>query len=272
MKTRSQTVLLVAALATVAFICLFPLGWMFLTAIRPKDEIFARSLHLLPSTFVWRNIPLAFSKYPVSSWFLNSFVITALGTALTVVLDLFAGYAFAKFKFPGRDVLFVLFLGTLMLPTQVLMVPQFMTIAAFHGVNTYWAAILPRAAETYGVFLARQFLSDLPDELLDAARLDGASEWRIFWQLVVPLSKPVIAVLTLLLALGEWNDFGWPLVILRDENSMTLTVGLSLLQGYRTNDWSGIMVIALLSVVPVALLFVFLQRYFIQGISRSGLK
>ncbi len=272
MKTRPQTAIIMLVAGTAAILCLFPIFWMLLTALRPKPEIFTRTLHLLPSHFAWSNFKAAFATYPVTAWLENSLAITILGTALTVLLDLFAGYAFAKFPFPGRDALFFIFLGTLMLPTQVLMVPQFMTVAAFHGVNTYWAAILPRAAETYGVFLARQFLSDLPDELLNAARLDGASEWRIFWHVVVPLSKPMIAVLTLLVALGEWNDFGWPLVILRDEHSMTLPVGLSLLQGYRVNDWTGMMVIALLSIVPAAALFLVLQRYFIQGISRTGLK
>ena len=272
MKEQSIRVLLLIAVLLVALVCLFPVFWMLLTALRPQGEIFTRSIQLLPSHIAWQNIPTAFAKYPVGAWLVNSLSITILGTALTVMLDLFAGYAFAKFEFPGRDLLFLLFLGTLMLPPQVLMVPQFMTVAKFHGVNTYWAAILPRAAETYGVFLARQFLSDLPDELLNAARLDGASEWRIFWNIVVPLSKPAIAVLTLLLALGEWNDFGWPLVILRNERSMNLPVGLSLLQGYRVNDWSGIMTIALASTLPVAILFLALQRYFMQGISRSGLK
>ena len=259
-------------LALFSGLCLFPVIWILMTAVRPKGEIFTRTLHLLPSHVAWQNVVAAWSLYPVEHWLWNSLAITLLGAALTVSLDLLAGYAFAKFEFRGRDTLFLIFLGALMLPTQVLMVPQFLTVAAFHGVNTYAAAFLPRAAETYGVFLARQYLREIPDELLDAARLDGASEWRVFWSVVLPLSKPAIAVLALLLSLGEWNDFGWPMVILRDENSMTLPVGLSLLQGYRVNDWTGIMTITTISVIPVTLLFLALQRYFVQGISRSGLK
>lgn len=263
---------LAVCLAAFSSLCLFPVLWILLTAIRPHGEIFERTLHLLPSAFAWRNIVAAWRLYPVAYWLLNSLVITILGGGLTLLVDLLAGYAFAKFTFKGRDTLFWIFLGSLMLPAQVLMVPQFMTIAAFHGVNTYAAAFLPRAAETYGVFLARQFLREVPDELLDAARLDGASEWQVFCKVVLPLSKPAIAVLALLLSLGEWNDFGWPMVILRSEKAMTLPVGLSLLQGYRVNDWTGIMVITTVAIIPVTLLFVSLQRYFVQGVSRSGLK
>ena len=272
MKHRGQTVLLFVALAGVSGLSLFPVFWMFLTAIRPMGEAFARTLHLWPSVITWHNFSRVWSVYPVGDWLLNSIVISTIGGALTVLLSLLAGYAFAKFQFRGRDVLFVLFLSTLMLPTQVFIVPQFMTIAALHGVNTFWAVILPHVAETYGIFLARQFLGNIPDELLDAARLDGASEWSIFWRVVLPLSKPAIAVLSLLLVLGYWNDFGWPLVVLKDERSMTLPVGLSFLLSEHVPDWPGLMIIALLSILPITVLFIFLQRFFIQGIARTGLK
>jgi alpha-1,4-digalacturonate transport system permease protein len=132
--------------------------------------------------------------------------------------------------------------------------------------------LLPRAAEVYGVFLARQFMQSLPDELLEAARLDGASEWTIFWRIVLPLSKPAIAVLLLLTFLARWNDFSWPLVVLKEIHSLTLPVGLSLLQGEYGTDWTSIMAMALISVAPVLVLFVALQRYFVQGIARTGIK
>ena len=272
MRGRSQKVILVLVCSGLSFIALFPVLWMLLTAIRPKGEVFSRELHLLPSVIQWSNFGSAWASYPIATWLWNSVVLAALGGSLTIALDLLAGYAFAKFRFRGRDLLFLVFLGTLMLPTQIFIVPQFMTIAWLHGVNRYWAVILPRAAETYGVFLARQFMQNVPDELLDAARLDGASEFAIFWRIVLPLSKPAIAVLSLLVVLGNWNDFGWPLVVLKDIKSLTLPVGLSLLQGEHVTDWPTVMIIALVSIVPVTLLFVTLQRYFIQGISRTGLK
>ena len=264
--------MLTVGLAAASCLSVFPIFWMLLTAIRPVNEIFARTLHLWPEHIAWDNFSRSYQTYPVGEWLLNSTLITILSGGLTICLDLLAGYAFAKFKFPGRDVLFVIFLGTLMLPTQVLLVPQFMTIAALHGVNTLWAVILPRAAETYGIFLARQFFQNVPDELIDAARLDGAGEWSIFWRIAVPLCKSGIAVLALLLILGSWNDFGWPLVVLQDIHSLTLPVGLSILRGEHVTDWPVLMVIALISILPITVLFVLLQRYFVQGVARSAIK
>lgn len=251
---------------------LFPVVWMMLSALRPPSETFARDLHVLPSRFMWSNVGHTLDTYPVTIWFVNSIVVAVLGGTLALILDLMAGYAFAKFSFPGRELLFLVFLGTMMIPTQVYMVPQFLTFAAVGGVNTLWAVILPKAVETYGIFLARQFFLSMPDELLDAARLDGADEWMIFWRIVLPLNKPVIAILALLLVLGFWNDFGWPLAVLKDEQTFTLPVGLSFLQGEHVTDWPGLMTIALISIAPIMLLFIFLQRYFIRGISRSAIK
>ncbi len=264
--------MLMAGLAAASCLSLFPIFWMLLTALRPPNEVFARTPHIWPSHIAWDNFSRAYLTYPVGEWLLNSIVITVLGAGLTIFLNLLAGYAFAKFKFPGRDVLFILFLGTLMLPTQVLLVPQFLTIAALHGVNTLWAVIVPKAAETYGIFLSRQFFQNVPDELLDAARLDGAGEWSIFWRIALPLCKSGIAVLTLLLFLGSWNEFGWPLVVLQDIHSLTLPVGLSLLQGEHLTDWPVMMTITLVSILPITVLFIFLQRYFVQGVARSAIK
>ena len=272
MRHRGQNAILAVVLAMASLAFVFPILWMLLTAIKPKDEIFERTLQLIPSSIAWQNFAHTWTTFPVGYWLFNSTVLAIMGGALTITLDLLAGYAFAKFQFRGRDLLFVVFLCTLMLPTQVFIVPQFMTIAALGGINKFWAVLLPRAAETYGVFLARQFLQSFPDELLDAARLDGASEWKIFFRIVLPLSKPAIAVLAVLLVLGNWNDFGWPLVVLKDERSYTLPVGLSILQGERNPDISGMMIIVLISILPVMILFVALQRYFVQGISRTGIK
>ncbi len=259
-------------LAVIAFLFLFPVYWMFITAVRPIGELFSRGLHLWPSKFVWENFAITTQKFPIFTWFGNSLIIAILGSLLTGSLDLVAGYAFAKFQFPGREALFAVFISTLMIPTQVLLIPQFLLVAHFHGLNTMWAVLAPRAAEVYGVFLARQFLRSIPDELLQAARLDGASEWSIFWRIVIPLSKPLMAVLLLITFLARWDDFAWPVVVLKDQSSLTLPVGISLLQGEYGTDWTSIMVISLISILPVIVLYLALQRYIIQGISRTGLK
>jgi ABC-type glycerol-3-phosphate transport system permease component len=270
--SRLQRLVSTAFISVVSLAFLFPIFWMFVTAVRPRRELFMRTLQLFPSLYEWHNIANAWHTYPLGAWLTNSVLLSTIGTALTVVLDLMAGYAFAKLRFPGRNLLFFIFLGTLMLPTQVFLVPQFLMVASVHGLNHLWAVILPRAAETYGIFLARQFLQSIPDELIEAARLDGASEWTIFWRIVLPLSKPAIAVLTLLSFLGYWNDFAWPLVVLKGKEALTLPVGLSMPQGEHVIDWSGVMTIALTSILPVTLLFIALQRWFIAGISRTGVK
>ena len=269
---RSSTFALSTVLAFASALSILPILWILLTAVRPQQEVFSHTLHILPSTVMWQNLVEAWRKYPVATWLQNSIAITFFSTILSTVLDLLAGYAFAKFQFRGRDILFGLFLLTLMLPVQVFMAPQFLIVAHLHGVNTMWAAFVPRAAETYGVFLARQFFLSFPDDLINAARLDGASELRIFWSVVLPLSRPAVAVLVLLLTLGQWNDFGWSLVVLRESWAMTLPVGLNLLQGDRVTDWPGIMSVALVSIVPIAALFFALQSYFVQGVTRSGIK
>ena len=272
MKHKGQATLVFVSLSAASCLALFPVYWMLLTALRPPSETFARTLNLIPSSLMWSNFARTWNTYDVSDWFLNSVLIAVLGAALAVAVDLLAGYAFAKFEFPGRNVLFILLLGTMMIPVQVYMVPQFLAVAALGGVNTLWAVILPKAAESYGVFLARQFFSGVPDELLNAARLDGASEWTIFWRIVLPLNKPIVAILSLLLVIGYWNDFGWPLIVLQDQQSLTLPVGLSFLQGEHVPDWPGLMIISLCSVAPIMCLFLFLQRYFIRGIARTGIK
>jgi alpha-1,4-digalacturonate transport system permease protein len=270
--TRFGVITRFTLLAFVALLFLFPVYWMFVTAVRPPAEIFGRTLHLWPSRFVWSNFIDTAHKFPVLAWFGNSLVIAILGSLLTGLLDLVAGYAFAKFQFPGREWLFAVFISTLMIPTQVLLIPQFLLIVRLHGLNTMWAVLVPRAAEVYGVFLARQFMNSIPDELLQAARLDGASEWSIFWRIVIPLSKPLMAVLLLITFLARWNDFAWPVVVLKDKQAVTLPVGLSLLQGEYGTDWTSIMVISLVSILPVVVLFLALQRYIVQGITRTGLK
>ena len=272
MRHPGQRLLLFTALFCASVLSLFPVFWMFVTAIRPAGEIFTRAFHLWPTHPAWQNLAHAWSTYAVGDWLVNSLSVTFFGSVFSVFIYLLAGYAFAKFEFAGRDALFLCYLATLMLPTQVLIVPQFMGIAAVGGVNHFWAVILPRAAEAYGVFLARQLLQSVPDELLDSARLEGAGEWSIFWRIVVPLSRPAIAVLSLMLSLGFWNDFGWPLIVLQDKSAMTLPVGLGLPQGQHVTDWASVMTIALVSVVPIVALFFALQRYFVQGFARTGLK
>jgi alpha-1,4-digalacturonate transport system permease protein len=195
-----------------------------------------------------------------------------VAVVITVSLNLLCGYAFAKFRFAGRDILFIGVLSALMIPIQVIIVPLFLVVADLGLLNSYWGVILPRAAEAFGIFMVRQFMVSIPDELLEAARLDGASELTIFLKVVLPLSKPIIAVLIIFTFMWRWNDFVLPLVILTDQEMYTVQLGLNLLKGQYNTEWTDIMAIALLSLTPMLVIFIFFQRQLIQGIAGTGLK
>ena len=255
-----------------ALVVAFPLYWMFATAVRPKKEIFSGGFDLGPSTFVWSNFSDAWNKLPWDQFYINSIAIAAIAVPVTVFINLLAGYTFAKYKFPGRDILFLLMISTLMIPIQVIMVPEFLIVAKLGWVNTWWGVLVPRAAEAFGLFMVRQFMVSIPDELIEAARLDGAGEFTIFRRVVLPLSWPVIAVLSIFTFMWRWNDFAWPLVVLQEQSAYTVPLGLNLMKGQYFTDWTGLMSMSLLSIIPMMLVFIFFQRYFIQGIASTGLK
>ncbi|PJJ70956.1 multiple sugar transport system permease protein [Diaminobutyricimonas aerilata] len=263
--------LLLAVLASA--IVFFPLYWMLVIAFSPRGDVFeAGELRLWPSAFSVENFVTVFDRFPVAEWFGNSLVIGAFVTVFTVVLNLMAGYAFARIRFPGRNLLFLLALATMMIPVQAIMVAQFRLVTGLEIYGTYWSVILPGAAAAFGIFLARQFFLSIPQELIEAARIDGAGHLRVFLQVVLPLSKPLIAVLTLLTLLGSWNDFAWPLIALKDNELFTLPIGLLYLKGQSTPDYSASMALALVSVLPMVILFLVFQRYFVQGFARSGIR
>ena len=256
----------------VTIIVVFPLYWMLVVAFSPRGEVFEPGLRLWPSSLTLENFEKIFDRYPVWTWFGNSLVIGVFITAITTTVNLLAGYAFARLRFAGRDAVFLLVLSTMMIPVQAIMVAQFKLISGLELYCTYWGVILPGAAAAFGIFLARQFFLSIPDELVEAARIDGAGHIRIFLQVVLPLCKPLIAVLLLLTFLGSWNDFAWPLIALKENELFTLPVGLIYLKGQTTPDYNAIMAMSLVSVIPMVLLFLFFQRYFVQGFARSGIR
>ena len=255
-----------------AGVMVFPLYWMFATAIRPRKELFSGEFNLFPSELVWSNCSEAWGKLPFTQFYINSIVIAVIAVVITVFINLLAGYTFAKYEFPGRNILFLLLISTLMIPIQVIMVPEFLIVSQLGWVNTYAGVIAPRAAEAFGIFMVRQFMVSIPDELLEAARLDGAGEFKIFWSVVLPLSWPVVAVLTIFTFMWRWNDFAWPLVVLQERSVYTVPLGLNLMKGQFFTDWTGIMSMSLVSIVPMLVVFIFFQRYFIQGIASTGMK
>jgi alpha-1,4-digalacturonate transport system permease protein len=270
-EERRLTRVRVAALLVLGAVWVFPLVWMAMTALSTRADVAAGGLPSL-ARLSTETLTTTLASFPISRWAVNSVAIAVVAVALTVVVDLLAGYVLAKHRFRGRALVLLVVVATLMVPVQVLLLPQFELVAQLGWVNSYWAVIVPRSAEAFGVFLARQYLLAIPDELLEAAALDGAGRWRTFTSIVLPLAKPLIGVLVVLTFMYRWNEFAWPLVALRDPDLYTLPVGLAFLQGQYGTDYPTLMGAALLSALPVLALFVVAQRWFVAGLARSGLK
>ncbi len=256
----------------IAGVILFPLYWMVIVALSSRSELFSGALRLWPRELTFANFDRVFSSFPVATWFGNSVAIALVVAVITVVVSMMAGYAFAHLRFRGSGVLFLLALSTLMIPIQVIMVALFELVTDLGLYGSYWAVILPTAASGFGVFLARQFILAIPRDLIEAARIDGAGHLRVFTRIVLPLSKPLLAVLFFMSLLQTWNDFAWPLIALKLNQLFTLPIGLLYLQGQLGSDYGATMAFALINVLPMVVLFLIFQRYFVQGFARSGIK
>lgn len=267
-KTRLVTAIVVS------LVMFFPLYWMLITAFSPQSDMYAQGIHLWPQHFTLTNFSTPINAFPVGRWFRNSLTITIGVVAITVTCNLLAGYAFAKLPFKGRDAIFLVFLSTMMIPVQAIMVSQFKLSIDLGLFGHIWAVILPESASAFGIFLARQFFIAFPDELIEAARVDGAGPLRTFVKIVLPLCKPLIAVLVVLTFMASWNSFAWPLVALFGNNDLfTLPIGVVTdLQGQYSSDYGAIMAMSLLMTVPMIVVFVAFQKYFVQGLARSGIK
>jgi len=254
------------------FLTIVPYFYMVSASFKPGDELFSIPIRLFPDSLYLGNFRLLFEETSFVRWFFNSVFVGLSRMALAVVISLMAGYAFAKFDFRFKNALFLLILATLTLPIYVLIVPLYDMMVAFGWTDTYIALILPVAAQAIGVFLTRQYLLSIPDEILDSARVDGAGEWSIFWRIVVPLSWPVIAVMAILFFTTSWNDYIWPLVVITQDKLFTVSLGLPTLVGPYDQEYGAIMAGSFLSTVPIIILFLIMQRRFIEGITRGALK
>lgn len=261
-----------AAVVLAALVVLFPLYWMVVVAFSSRADLAAGEVGLWPTGLTWENMQRVLDGFPVGTWLLNSVSIAVLTAVLIVAVNLLAGYALAHLRFRGSGLLLVLALATLMLPVQVIMVSLFRLVTGLGLYGSYWAVIAPTAASAFGIFLARQFMVSIPRELIEAARIDGAGHRTIFWRIVLPLSRPLIAVLFFISLLQTWNDFAWPLIALRENELYTLPIGLLYLQGQFGPDYGGTMAFALITVLPMIVLFVLTQRHFVSGFARSGLR
>jgi len=259
-------------LTLLAVFALFPLVWMVSVSFMQAGEASSFPPPLLPAKPSVENYRELFAQAGMDSYVMNSLAVAAGTTATSVLFNVMAGYAFAKLRFEGRDAIFKTMLGALVIPGQVAMLPLFLMLKEMGLVNTWAGVIVPGMAGVFGIFLVRQYAQSLPDELLEAARIDGAREGRIFVTIVLPLLKPIIVTLAMFAFLGSWNDFMWPLIVLTDSSLYTLPVALASLSREHVQDSELMMAGSVVTVLPVLLLFLALQRYYLQGLTMGSLK
>lgn len=252
---------------------LLPFFWMVSSSLKSANEVFSAPIHWLPSTVVWDNYLQIWQHSDIVTWIRNTLILSFAVTFLQVLTGSFAAYGFAKVRFPGRDVIFLLYVATIAVPWQSYMIPQFVLFARFHLTDTLYAVMLLQAFGAFGVFLIRQYYLTIPEELSEAARLDGLSEYGIWWRIMLPLSKPALASVTMLTFVTTWNDYLGPLIYLRSPGNYTLQLGLqTFIHNLYNDNYAWLFAGLTLSVIPIAVIFGLGQRYFIAGIATSGLK
>ena len=259
-------------LAGLAFISLFPLLWMLSVSFMPAGASSTLPTPIFPARVTLDNYRQLFGSIGMGRYFVNSLALALLSTAISVSFNVMAGYAFAKLHFRGRDAIFKALLGALVIPGQVAMLPLFLMLKPLGLINSYGGAIVPMMASVFGIFLVRQFARGIPDDLLEAARIDGASEWRIFLTIIVPVLTPVLATLAIFSFLASWNDFMWPLIVLTDDSLHTLPVAVAGLSREHVQDNELMMAGSVVTILPVLVVFLALQRQYMEGLMAGSVK
>ncbi len=267
-------ILLYTVLIATSILMIIPFYWTLSTSFKIEQNVFSNPPQWIPNPFTWANFDKVINS-PTIHFFRylgNSIFIASVVTLAHVFFDTLAGYAFGKLRFPGRDLIFFIMLMALMVPFQTNIIPIYKIMASFHMIDTYWALIIPNLTSIFGIFLMRQFMMSIPNDLLDAARIDGCSEFGVFRRVALPLALPGIATLVIFTFMGVWNDFLWPRLVLNSEKLFTLPVGLALLQMKNTSNQAQIMAGTVLTALPMIVVFLFMQRQFIEGMTAGALK
>jgi multiple sugar transport system permease protein len=270
-RFRPNQLFLHAALIAGSVVMLLPFAWMLSTSLKRPPEIFAYPPIWIPSQVAWDNYATTVNAMPFGRFYLNSIIVTLSVTTLQILVSSLAAFAFARLRFRGREALFLLYLATLMVPFQVTMLPNFILVRALGWYDTYQALILPTAFSAFSTFLLRQYFLGIPRDLDEAARMDGASSFRVWWQIIMPLSGPALAALAIFVSLNSWNEFLWPLIITNSLAMRTLPVGLSTFQGQFKTEWNLLMAGSVIAMLPVLLVYIAAQRWFIKGITMTGM-
>ncbi len=272
LRILPQAVVVYVLLALLVIIMLGPYLYIFSSSFKETYTLISIPPQIIPEQFVWDNYTYILSELPFSLWFFNTILVAVLVTVGTVLIDALAAYAFAKKEFWGRDVLFGLMLATIMIPGALLLIPAFLITNWLGLLNSYGGLIIPALANVLGVFLLRQFMQTIPEELEHAARIDGCTDFGVFWRIILPLSAPALATLSIVVFTSQWNNLVWPLVVLNDKDLYTLPLGLALLRSEFQVNYGITSAAAFLSVVPLLIVFLFLQRYFLEGLTVGAVK
>ncbi|MBO0608540.1 carbohydrate ABC transporter permease [Myceligenerans salitolerans] len=269
---KTGRVLLYLAMIVAAAGILLPFAWMVISSLKTNNQVFTAPIEWIPDPFRWRNYVDIWIKGDMVTWVRNTMTVSVVVTLLQVVTGSFAAYGFAKTRFPGRDALFLLYIGTIAVPWASYMIPQFQMLSSWGLANTLYSIMLLQAFGAFGVFLMKQYYESIPDSLCEAARIDGLSEYGIWWRIMLPLSVPALASLTIITFVTTWNDYLGPLIYLRDRELWTIQLGLQRFVGDYNAEHALIMTGSVLSVLPIAIVFLLGQRYFVQGIATTGVK
>jgi len=264
--------LIYGLLLVILCMTLTPLLWMLSASVMPSGDANLYPPKLWPERFTLEHYAALFTRLNLARYLFNSTLLALAVTSISLLINSMAGYAFAKLRFPGREHIFRGLLAALVIPAQVSMLPLFLLLKQLGLINTYWGVIIPGMASIFGIFLIRQYALSIPDSQLDAARIDGASEFRIYWSVILPLCKPILITLAIFTFMGTWNDFMWPLIVLTDHEMYTLPVALANLLGEHVQDTELMMAGSVLTILPVMLVFIVLQRHYIEGIMIGGIK
>lgn len=274
MKSRTQTIIVYCLLVAVSAILLLPFVWMLSASLKGSEEIFAVPPTWIPEKVHWGNYAEVFERMPFMLYLRNTAFITLLTIFGTVLSSSLVAYSFACLRWPGRDKVFLFVIATMMIPLHVIMIPLFVIFKELHWLNTYKPLIVPAflGGGAFNIFLLRQFFLSIPKDLFDAARIDGCSELRIYWNIAIPLARPALVTVAVLTFMFVWNDFLGPLIYLSDPTKNTLALGLALFVGQHGTEWATLMAASMLMMIPMVLIFFFFQRYFIRGFVMSGMK
>ncbi|GAB7388470.1 carbohydrate ABC transporter permease [Bacillaceae bacterium] len=269
---KLKSVAVHAFLLPFALVTLIPFLWMLSVSFKPADEVFSDGIWFFPKSISLAGFLQVFEQTPFLTWAFNSFLVASIQTAGQVVIAFFAAYAFACFRFPGRDILFYFVLATMMIPMQAILVPTYITVSLLDWINTFQGVIIPHLASGYAIFLMRQFFLGIPRELSEAAAIDGCGPLRTLWHVYVPAAIPAVAALSIILFVNHWNEYYWPLMVLTDKEKLTLPIALVHFQNEGIYEWVPTMAAATMSTIPVLILYLFTQKKFVEGFTHSGLK